>query len=86
MMKESGSSLFLSFLPHVFLTPGSCPLGHLHPCLLPSSWGSESLVLKDSHHFAIFFSSQKRTLLLLLFLDEANMQWQSYCEFGNAFK
>lgn len=63
------------FLPsHVFLTPGSHPLGHVLLCPLPSSWGTGSQVLRDSHYFAVFFSSQEGALLLLLFLDEVNMQ------------
>lgn len=72
-----------SSLPRVFLTPGSHPLGHVPLCLLPSS----SEVLRDSHYFAIFFSSREGALLLLLFLDEVNVQWQkSYCELRHASK
>ena len=63
-----------SSLPRVFLTPGSHPLGHVLLCPLPSSWGTRSQVLRGSHYFAVFLSSQEGALLLLLFLDEVNMQ------------
>lgn len=35
--QEQSVCFLFSFLPHVLLTPGSRPLGHLYPCLLPSS-------------------------------------------------
>lgn len=60
-------SVSVSFLPCVFLAPGSRALGHLHPCLVPSFPGALGGRIFGTHPLAVV-SLPRVAVVLLLFL------------------